>query len=101
VLLNLKLEASQVQTLPSVPTLTTTVTAAAPPVLGTSLKATISILAPSSCPVICANTVPETRLTARSPPSAPPRMATVEAGLIARQLIPDSRRNRASAPVSL
>lgn len=93
--------ASQVHTRPSTPTLTTTVTLApalAPPTVGISLNATCSIEAPSSCPSIWARTVPCTRLTARRPPSAPPTMATVEAGLMARQLMPPSRRKRASRP---
>lgn len=97
---NLKVFASQVHTRPSVPTLTNTVTLAAPPI-GTSENATASTLDPSSCPSICASTVPCTRLTARSPPSAPPQIATVPAVLIASELMPFLRRNRPSAARSL
>jgi hypothetical protein len=60
---------------------------------------TASTLSPSLCPPKTPTTSPLLRLTTRTPPAAPPTTATVEAGLIAKDVIPP-RSNRAVFDVS-
>lgn len=91
---------SQMHTLPSVAPVTT-VFALEPSTAPTMLtKATASTLSPSVWPPRAEMTSPLLRLTTRTPPSAPPTTAIVEAGLTASEVIPPNS-NRASSPVNL
>lgn len=98
---------SQIHTLPSVAPVTTVFVlvnptgALAPSTAATMLtKAMASTLSPSAWPPRAEMTSPLFRLITRTPPSAPPTTAIVEAGLMASDVMPP-KSNRASFPVSL
>jgi hypothetical protein len=98
---------SQIHTLPSVAPVTTVFVlvdptgALAPSTAATMLtKAMASTLSPSVWPPSAEMTSPLLRLMTRTPPSAPPTTASVEAGLMASDVMPP-KLNRASSPVSL
>jgi hypothetical protein len=100
---------SQIHTLPSVAPVTTvfvlvdepTGAALVPSTAATMLtKAMASTLSPSAWPPSAEMTSPLLRLMTRTPPSAPPTTAILEAGLTASDVMPP-KSNRASSPVSL
>jgi hypothetical protein len=88
---------SHIHALPSVPPVTATPGPALEPM---SMKVTASILSPSVWPPSAPTTSPLFKLTTRTPPSAPPTIASVEEGFTPNEVML-SKSNRASLAVSL